>query len=153
MIRPALLLPATLLLAALPVPSWAASFSVHDGRADREIGESTELYIDGRPVASFRLDAARQQISLQLNIPGGEDASGHELHRYALCGTITIRNAQGAAETHEVNGTGILRDPDRHHFEALGAEDFTLFYLADPGDPAAAESIREHSALCHAPIS
>ena len=126
---------------------------MHDGRAAREIGESTVLYIDSRQVASFVLDGTRRQLSLELTIPGGADASGHERHRYALCGTITIRNAGGATEIHEVNGTGTLRDPDGHHFEALGAADFTLFYLADPADPGAAESTPERSSLCHAPIS
>jgi hypothetical protein len=131
----------------------AATFAVHDDRAAREIGESTQLYIDDRLVASFRLDEATRQVSLTVNVPTQKDADGHERHSYALCGTITIRTAQNATEIHEVNATGTLRDPDGHRFEALGAADFTRFYLADPADPAAAESLPQHSGLCHALIS
>ena len=153
MTRPARLLATLLALTVQPAGAFAATFSVHDGRAEREIGEFTTLYIDSQQVASFRLDPTRRQLSLDLTIPGAPGDDGHERHRYALCGTITIRNAMGGIETHEVNGTGTLRDPDGHHFEALGAADFTLFYLADPADPAAAERTPERSSLCHAPIS
>jgi hypothetical protein len=131
----------------------AATFAVHDDRAAREIGESTQLYIDDRLVASFRLDDATRQISLTLTVPGHKDPDGHERHSYVLCGSITIRNAENGTEIHEVNATGTLQDPDGHRFEALGAADFTRFYLADPADPAAAESLPRHSGLCHVAIS
>ncbi len=142
-----------LLLATIPAASRAATFTVHDIRSAREIGEATELYIDSRLVAAFHLDAATRQQTVTIQVAGAKDAAGREQHRYDLCGTITIRSDNGAPETHEVNATGLLNDPDRHRFEALGAEDFNLFYLSDPDDPAAADSLRRRSGLCHAPIS
>ena len=149
-------IPPVLLAAAIlawPGMLRAASFTVHDGRAAPELGEATELYIDEKLVASFRLDSGRRQIDLTLTVPDRRDGLGHEAHGYALCGAITIRTAQGAIETHEVNATGLLHDPDGHRFEALGAADFTRFYLADPADPAAAESTVARSGLCRASIS
>lgn len=138
---------------AAPASSRAATFSLRDDRAAREISESTQLYIDGRLEASFHLDEASPRISLSVSIDGHKDQGGHEEHDYVLCGTITVRNAQGAAEIHEVNSTGRLHDPDGHAFEALGANDFTLFYLTDPVDPAAADSLPQHSGLCRSLIS
>ena len=144
-----------LLAAALawPEPLRAARFSVHDGRAAPELAETTELYIDEKLVASFRLDDGQRQVDLTLTVPDRRDGQGHEAYDYALCGAITVRNAQGAIETHEVNATGLLRDPDGHRFEALGAADFTRFYLADPADPAAAQSTLARSGLCRASTS
>jgi hypothetical protein len=154
MTRAALLLILVLTASFAPAGKLlAATFAVHDDRAAREIGESTQLYIDDRLIASFRLDDATRQASLTVTVPARKDPDGHERHSYALCGTITVRNAQDTAEIHEVNATGTLLDPDGHRFEALGAADFTRFYLADPVDPAAAESLPQHSGLCHAPIS
>ncbi len=149
-IRPVLL--ATLILGCPGLPR-AASFTVHDGRAAPEVGEATELYIDEKLVASFRLDGGRRQIDLTLTVPDRRDGQGHEAYGYALCGAITIRNAQGGIETHEVNATGLLHDPDGHRFEALGAAGFTRFFLADPADPGAAESTTARSGLCRAAIS
>ncbi len=149
-------MPPVLLAAAIlawPGLAGAASFTVHDGRAAPELGEATELYIDEKLVASFRLDGGRRQVDLTLTVPDRRDGHGHEAHDYALCGAITIRTAQGTIETHEVNATGLLHDPDGHRFEALGAADFTRFYLADPADPAAAESTAGRSGLCRAAIS
>lgn len=144
---------AALLLTASPTVLHAATFRLHDDRAAREIGESTELYIDGRLVASFRLDDKQPQVDLSVTVDDRRDRHGHQEHSYVLCGTITVRNAQGGTEIHEVNASGALHDPDGHRFEALGTEDFTLFYLADPADPSAAESLPSRSGLCHAPIS
>lgn len=139
--------------AASPSPAGAATFNVHDNRAAREIAEATELYIDGRLVALLRLDDDRRQVSVTVTVPRQKDTSHPEEHSYVLCGTITVRNAVGAAEVHEVNASGTLHDPDGHRFEALGAEDFTMFYLADPDDPAAADRVPQRSGLCRAPIS
>jgi hypothetical protein len=144
---------AALLLTAAPTVLHAATFGLRDDRAAREIGETTELYIDGRLAASFRLDDRQPQVDLTVTIDDRKDPHGHQEHSYVLCGTITVRNAQGGTEIHEVNATGALHDPDGHRFEALGADDFTLFYLADPADPSAAESLPHRSSLCHAPIS
>jgi hypothetical protein len=150
---PILALLAAAILGAAPAPTRAASFDVHDNRAAREIAEATELYIDGKMVALLRLDDHQRQVSLVVTVPGHRDEHGREEHSYVLCGTITVRNAQGIPEIHEVNASGMLHDPDGHRFEALGAEDFTMFYLSDPMDPDAADSVPQRSGLCRAPIS
>ena len=152
MIRAALLL-ALPLAAVAPGVVRAATFNVHDNRATREIGEATELYIDGKLVALLRLDDRQRQTSVTVTVPAHKDGLDREEHSYVLCGTITVRNAQGAPEIHEVNASGLLHDPDGHRFEALGAEDFTMFYLADPDDPAAADRVPQRSGLCREPIS
>lgn len=144
---------ATILLGASATRLYAAGFSVHDDRANREISEITELYIDEKLVASFHLDDQHKAVTLQISVPGDRDRSGHEPHRYALCGTITVRAASGASETHEVDASGLLPDPDGHHFEALGAENFTHFYLSDPTDATAALSTNRRSGLCRESIS
>ena len=84
----------------------AASFTVQDVRASREIGESTELYIDGRLIRAFRLDDGQPRIELSVKVPERRDHAGHEIHSYGLCGTITVRTAEGGSETHEVNAAG-----------------------------------------------
>ena len=142
-----------LLLSALAATSRAASFTVHDARSEREVSEATELFVEGRLVATFDLDARRDEGTAVIQVPdrGGSEPRGQ--YRYDLCGTITVRADQGAPEVHEVNATGLLRDPGGHGYEALGAADFTLFYLSDPADPTAARSLGQRSGLCHAPVS
>nr|WP_321983027.1 hypothetical protein [uncultured Lichenicoccus sp.] len=144
----------TLLLAALaPAPARAATFTVHDKRADRELSETTELYVDGQRVAAFALDAAHDQISLPVTVPPLPGQSSADRHSYVLCGLVTVRNGSGAPEVHEVNGTGILLDPSGRNFEALAADNFTLFYLADPTNTGAATHAPWRSGLCHAAVS
>ena len=152
MTRAALLL-ALLLAAILPGAAWAATFNVHDNRASREIAEATELYIDGKLAALLRLDDRQRETSVTVTVPERKDGLHQDEHSYVLCGTITVRNTQGGTEVHEVNASGLLHDPDGHRFEALGAEDFTMFYLADPDDPTAADRVPQRSGLCRAPIS
>ncbi|TLU72772.1 hypothetical protein [Lichenicoccus roseus] len=148
-----LALPVAPLLASLAAgPACAATFTVHDKRADRELSETTELYVDGQRVAAFALDAAHDQISLPVTVAPLPGASG-ERHSYVLCGLVTVRNGNGAPEVHEVNGTGILLDPAGRSFEALAADDFTLFYLADPTNTGAATHAPWRSGLCHAAVS
>ena len=146
------------LVALAPGRARAATFTVHDKRADRELSERTELYVDGRRVAAFALDAAHDQVSLPVTVaplpgvaPGGR--VGPDRHSYVLCGLVTVRNAGGAPEVHEVNGTGILLDPAGRSFEALAADNFTLFYLADPSNTGAATRAPWRSGLCHAAVS
>ena len=151
-------LPVLALLLALPAalaapPADATTFTVHDRRADRELSETTELYVDGQRVAAFSLDAAHDQVSLPVTVAPRPGAGTGERHSYVLCGLVTVRNGNGAPETHEVNGTGLLLDPAGHSFEALAADDFTLFYLADPTSTGAATHAPWRSGLCHAAVS
>ncbi len=143
---------AACILALLPAQlstASAATFTVHDVRSAREISETTQLFIDNRLAATFHLDSGTSQAAARVQVP--DDATNR--YRYDLCGTITIRSDEGMPEVHEVNDTGLLNDPDHRIYEALGTEDFTLFYLADPDDPEAATSLRLHSGLCRGPIS
>ena len=127
----------------------AVDFVVVDGRAAEEISETSRLYIDGNLVGTFRLDDRTTEVRLPIRVPDGPRIT----HDYVLCGEITIRNPAGAAEIHEVSGQGVLRDPQGRVFAALGARNFTLFYLADPTDPTAVEAREGHSLACQAPVS
>ena len=137
----------------LATTARAATFTVHDVRSQREIGEVTRLYVDDRLAASFTLDAATAQLTATVHVAPNLDPEGRDRHSYALCGTITIRAQMGGQEVHEVNANGLLFNPDRQSFEALGAADFNLFYLSDPTDPAAVEMLQQRSGLCRTPIS
>ena len=138
-----------LLLAVLAMPARAATFTVHDVRSAREVGESTQLFVSGRLVAAFHLGDREHEATVTVRVPD----QATDQYRYDLCGTITIRSPQGTPETHQVSATGLLSDPDDRAYEALGAEDFTLFYLSDPSAPDAARLIRARSGLCAGPIS
>ena len=112
--------------AARPDGAGQVTFRVEDRRDAREVAESTTLYVNRRQVGQFRLDALTPSGALDVTVPA---AASYE---YALCGTITIRTDRGE-EVHRVNSAGQLGSVAGHVFEALGASDFTLFYLADRG--------------------
>ena len=129
----------------------AVGFTVIDGKASQEISETSRLYIDGTLVGTFRLDDQTTQTSMPVEVP---DVAGQgTAHQYVLCGEITIRNHAGAPEVHEVSGQGLLHQPEGHMFAALSAENFSLFYLADPTDPTAVEIQPGRSSFCAAPVS
>lgn len=124
-------------------------FTVTDELAPDEVSENTDIYLDGRLLAHIHLDARTPSGAVAGQAP---DPAG--AHDYALCGDITVRNAAGHAETHEVNASGRLSDIDDRHFQALGAADFTFFYLADPApDRVPTVPSRNGSPLCHPPVS
>lgn len=149
--RPSFSLPLLALLASLlPGGAWAAQFTVSDGRAAEELTETTRLYIDGTLAATFRLDGQVSALSKPLTVP---DRNGSRSHDYALCGEITIRGRSGKTETHEVSGQGTLIDPDGRSFAAVGARDFTVFYLLDMDDPSQVEVHPGRSPFCQAPVS
>lgn len=137
--------------ASLPLmlrPAWAGTFTVVDGRADNEISEISRLYVDEQLAATIRLDATVPQHSVRV-----ETAAGRVNHTYALCGEITIRTPDGRTETHEVNGGGILHRPEGRTLSALGTQNFTEFYLADPDDPTVVERQPGRSSVCSVPTS
>lgn len=149
-----LLLLAPLLTAAcLPAAAaQAATFIVLDQKAAEEVSEITRLYVDGTLITTIRLDDATTQASVPVSVPDAAGPHSRE-HEYVLCGEITFRNAAGAREVHEVSGQGLLPDADGRTFQALGARDFTMFYLADPDDPQAVQVQAGRSAFCQAPVS
>ncbi len=117
---------------AAPAPG-PVTFRVHDHRDPAEIEETTYLYVDGREVASFRLGPDRDDAVATVAV----DHDGE--HRYALCGRITIRGEDGGAVVREVNGAGTIADVADRDFDAIAANDFTVFFLRDitPGRPPA----------------
>nr|WP_243429725.1 hypothetical protein [Acetobacter sacchari] len=134
---------AALCLACPLSAAWAGEFHVVDGRAEAEISEESRLYVDGALVATFVIDADHPNVSAKITTPAGRTE-----HNYALCGEITIRRPDGKTETHAVDSVGHLHNPDGRVFEALGANDFTDFYLADPNDPDAADHTRGKANAC-----
>ena len=152
MIRPLPFLWLAAALAGAAPGARAARFTVLDQKAPEELAEVTRLYIDGSLVATVHLDATTTEVRIPVSVPdvGGR---GGQAHDYALCGQITFRNQAGGREIHEVSGQGQLPDPDGRAFVALGARDFTLFYLADPTDRGAVQIEPGHSPFCQAPVS
>lgn len=112
----------------------AGQFSVVDEKAPQEISEVSRLYVDGELAATFILNSDTTQKSETIHTPAGRVE-----HTYALCGEIVIRTPEGRTETHNVSSAGVLHNPDGHVFQALGAENFTDFYLIDPTDPDVAQ--------------
>lgn len=128
--------------------SRAGTFTVIDDRAADEVSEVSRLYIDGNLAAVFKLGADIPTLTKQVVTP-----EGRVNHNYALCGHITIINARGEQETHEVSSEGVLHRPDGRVFEALGASDFTDFYLRDMSDPTAVDHRPGRAPVCAAPIT
>ncbi|GBQ10631.1 hypothetical protein [Swaminathania salitolerans] len=144
--QPILLLLA--LIASIPRIASAGSFTVTDDRAPNEVSEVSRLYLDGNLAAIFRLDDKTPSLTRTITTP-----SGRVNHSYALCGQITIVNAEGRSETHRVSSEGTLFNPDGHHLVALGDDNFTQFFLRDPLDPSVAKRLPGHSGICASPIS
>ena len=102
-------------------------FTIVDEVAPVELAETTQSYVDDRLVASFRLRAdGRKRVVVSDAVPDPNAA-----HRYAICGTITVAAPGHAPETHQVDSSGVIADVEGRQYEALGAADFTFFYLAD----------------------
>ena len=113
------------------------------------MSENTEFYLDGKLLGQLHLDrkTRMQVIDASVDDPDGS-------HVYALCGEITVARADGRTETHEVNSTGYMSDVSGRDFQALGASDFTFFYLMDttPGR-ILPKPLHGRSSLCHPPLS
>ncbi|MCQ8277850.1 hypothetical protein NFI95_05250 [Acetobacteraceae bacterium KSS8] len=139
-----------LFLLATPLGAHAASFTVVDDKAAEEIAETTRLYIDGKLAAQFRLDDVHTHKEIRVDAP---DRPGQTAHDYALCGQISYVAADGARQTRQVSGGGTLPAPDGMRFIAVGAADFTLFFLVDPADRMASRPKPGPSPFCEAPIS
>lgn len=136
------------ILSACPSLARAGSFTVIDQRAPDEISEVSRLYVDGNLAAVFKLGPDMSSLTRRIETP-----AGRVNHDYALCGEITILTEDGRHETHQVSSEGILRHPDGHHFEALGADNFTDFYLHDLEDDATVEHHAGKARVCAAPIT
>ncbi len=126
-----------------------SQFTITDEMAKQEVSETTSIYLDGRLLGEVHLDGKVPTRTITASVSDGADR-----HQYALCGEITVRRADGTTETHEVNSAGYISDVDGRAYQALGASDFTFFYLADsmPGR-ALTMPVRGRSVLCHPPVS
>ncbi|NVN03051.1 MULTISPECIES: hypothetical protein [Asaia] len=131
-----------------PSIALAESFTVTDDRAPIEVSEISRLYIDGTLAATFRLDDKTPSLTKKIEVP-----LGRVNHSYALCGQITVINAEGRSETHQVSSEGTLTHPEGHHLVALGDEGFTDFFLRDPSDPNVAKHHPGHAEICASPVS
>ncbi len=127
----------------------ANEFTITDQLAQQEVSENTEIYLDGKLLGQLHLDDKTRVRVIDASVVDPADR-----HQYALCGEITVRRPDGRTETHEVNSVGYISDVEGRDFQALGASDFTFFYLGDetPGR-ALPMPVRGRSALCHPPIS
>ena len=147
--------PAALFACSLAFPASAgraADFVVLDQKASEELSETTRLYVDGSLVATVHLDRTVSEARIPVSVPDGSKPAG-KAHDYALCGEIAFRNRDGNREVHQVSGQGVLTDPAGRTFLALGARDFTQFYLADPTDPSAVQTRYGRSPFCQTPVS
>ncbi len=100
-------------------------FRIQDQLDERELDEFTTIYVNSTVVGAFHLDAKTPDIVLDVAVPRAEH------YEVALCGSITFRGQDGEAETHRVDSVGEVDDVEGRIFEALGAADFTEFYLVD----------------------
>ncbi len=101
------------------------SFQIEDQLDERELEETTTLYVNARAIGTFHLNRRNPEVTLNVTVPR---ADGYEV---ALCGSITFRNEDGRPEMHRVDSVGQMQDVEGRVFEALGAADFTEFYLVD----------------------
>jgi hypothetical protein len=148
---PTLIGMALLLCGAAQRPCQAATvtFSIADATDPSEVTEATTVFINGKLVAHFELSATHPYDEVEVTVPQADK------YDYALCGRITIRAADGHAETHVLDDGATLIDPAGRHLEALAADGFTTFYLGERtgniGTPAPKNIHRTN--VCSIPIS
>ena len=117
--------PATVRVVAAQGDRGLVRFRIQDQLDERELDEFTTIYVNSTVVGAFHLDRGTPDITLDVAVPHAEH------YEVALCGSITFRNQDGEPETHRVNSVGEVDDVEGRIFEALGAADFTEFYLVD----------------------
>jgi hypothetical protein len=144
---------AACLLAALGMASANAapsrvSFVVSDETDPQEIAEDTNVFVNGALVAHFALDSAHPADSITVSIPFAPR------YDYALCGHITLRDANGVTSIHQVGTGATLTDLGGRAFQLLAASDFTVFYMSDMMAAAPEVPHDVHiSGLCSVPTS
>ena len=139
----------TLAAAVTAASAEQVTFRVHDRLDPNEIEETTSLYINPQLVRTIHLDAGHPYEVVSVAAPAGSAPS------YALCGTVTIHAREtGSPETHEVDGSGTLTDVAGRDFDAVTAQDFTLFFLTDITEGRPPAEIRiDHARSCEKPVS
>jgi hypothetical protein len=120
---------ATLAALAFAQPARAetatVSFTVVDNADPTEVEEATTVFINGRLVATFVLNADHLTDEKHIVIPQARS------YDYALCGRVTVRGPDGKNVTHVLDDGATLKDVNGRRFEALAGAEFTVFYLAE----------------------
>jgi hypothetical protein len=137
-------------LAALPVPSEAATVTFHiaDETDPSEVTEATTVFINGHLVAHFELSASHPFGEVAVSVPAADR------YEYALCGRITIRAPDGHSETHVLDDGATMDNPSGRRLEALASDGFTTFFLAErTGGAAATPGDLHKTNVCSIPTS
>jgi hypothetical protein len=119
---------AWLLLASPVMAAEPVRFSIIDRLDPREVQEITNVFINGQPVGSLRLDAGHPVARIDAAVPQAES------YVFALCGQISLHMPDGGTEMHRIDDGGTLDQIDGRVFEALAADGFHRFFLADATD-------------------
>jgi hypothetical protein len=101
------------------------SLTVVDNADPTEVEEATTVFINGRLVATFVLNAEHLTDEKRIVIPQART------YDYALCGRVTVRGPDGKNVTHVLDDGATLKDVNGRRFEALAGAEFTVFYLAE----------------------
>ena len=128
--RPALASLMLCLSAAAPAEAAqtaTATLTVVDNADPTEVEEATTVFINGKLVATFILNADHQTDEKQVTIPAARS------YEYALCGRVTVRGPDGQNVIHVLDDGATLTAVDGRRFEALAGAQFTVFYLAERG--------------------
>jgi hypothetical protein len=107
-----------------PAPP-TVSFTVVDNADPTEVEEATTVFINGRLVATFVLNAEHQTDEKRVIVPTAPS------YDYALCGRVTVRGPEGKNVTHVLDDGATLTSVEGRRFEALAGAEFTVFYLAE----------------------
>ncbi len=136
---------------ALIAVAEAAGGTVHltliDALSNDEVAEDTTIFVNGEQVAHFRLTPDHRAASVDAEIA----AASH--YEYALCGTATVKAANGEQTERRVNDSGTIADPDGRAFSAF-TQNYTAFFLVDVTEDKPHTSIAMHlGPRCVGPVA
>jgi hypothetical protein len=124
----------------------SVAFSVLDELSPDEVAEDTTLFVNGQPVAHFRLSPQNRGASVQAEIAAAPQ------YEYMLCGTATTMS-QGVRQEHRVNDSGMIADPSGRQFSAY-TRDYQAFFLVDTTPDRPQTSISIHTGpRCIGPVA
>ncbi len=137
-----------ILAAASSASGAMVSFRIADQTDPVEITEATTVFVNGKQVAHFELSADHPFAEVDVSVPAADR------YEYALCGRITIRTPDGHSETHVLDDGATMPDPQGRHLEALAADGFTTFFLAErAGEQTATPTDLHKTNVCSIPVS
>jgi hypothetical protein len=122
------------------------AFTVVDELSPDEVAEDTTLFVNGQPVAHFRLSPEHRAAAVEAEIAPAPQ------YEYMLCGTATTE-AQGVRQEHRVNDSGMIADPAGRQFSAY-TRDYQAFFLVDTTPDRPQTSISIHAGpRCIGPVA